>query len=239
MNAGALLELAGVEAGYSGHEVLRGVSLTLAEGSLTTLIGPNGHGKSTLLRSISGLVRLTKGSIRFAGQRINDLRADEIVGRGIIHIPQGDMLFPQMTVLDNLLMGAYLPLARTRMHENLATVYELLPRLSERKQQLASTLSGGERRMLAIARGLMAAGRLLLVDEPSLGLAPVVRDEIYKVIRALRNKGWTILLVEESAEQIAEISERIYLLDNGAIVWDGDGTELLAKTDLLATYLGT
>ena len=188
------------------NQVLRGVSLDVREGRLTAIIGPNGHGKTTLLRAISGLVPVSAGThpvrrpVASRGKR-----ADEIVAAGIVHVPQGDLLFPEMTVLENLQMGAYLPEAGKQMRSRLDEVFALLPKLKERRDQVASTLSGGERRMVGIGRGLMAGGKLLMLDEPSLGLAPIVIDRIYEVISALTSRpGRTILVVEENAARIAD-----------------------------------
>ncbi|MBM3518050.1 MAG: ABC transporter ATP-binding protein [Alphaproteobacteria bacterium] len=236
--AEALLKVAGVSAGYEQQMVLRDVSFEVPEGSLIALLGPNGHGKSTLLRCLSGLLRPTKGTVELAGKRIDNLPADRIVGHGLVHIPQGDMLFPGMSVYDNLLMGVYLPSARVRFEERLKDIYQLLPRLKERTTQLARTLSGGERRMLALGRGLLTGGRLLMLDEPSLGLAPIVIDQIYEVIADLKRQGRTILLVEENASRIIDMADRIHLLDTGTIVWQGDGRELAAQPQILETYLG-
>jgi branched-chain amino acid transport system ATP-binding protein len=236
--AGALLKIDNVSAGYHGQDVLRGLSLDVEEGNLVAIVGPNGHGKTTLLRAISGLLRLTGGSIQLAERRIDRLRPDQIVAAGVVHVPQGDMLFPEMTVLENLQMGAYLPSASAGMAQRLEEVYTLLPKLKERHHQVASTLSGGERRMVGIGRGLMADARLLLLDEPSLGLAPIIIDQIYEVISALRASGRTILLVEESAARVADKADRIHLLDHGEFVWSGAGPELMARPEILATYLG-
>jgi branched-chain amino acid transport system ATP-binding protein len=236
--AGALLKIDNVSAGYHGQDVLRGLSLDVEEGNLVAIVGPNGHGKTTLLRAISGLLRLTGGSMQLGEHRIDRLRPDQIVAAGVVHVPQGDMLFPEMTVLENLQMGAYLPTASAGMAQRLEEVYTLLPKLKERHHQVASTLSGGERRMVGIGRGLMADARLLLLDEPSLGLAPIIIDQIYEVISALRASGRTILLVEESAARVADKADRIHLLDHGEFVWSGAGPELMARPEILATYLG-
>ena len=236
--ADALLKIDGISAGYHGQDVLRGLSLTVAEGNLVAIVGPNGHGKSTLLRAISGLLRLTGGSIQLGERRLDRLRPDQIVAAGVVQVPQGDLLFPEMTVLENLQMGAYLPAASARMAERLDEVYTLLPKLKERRHQVASTLSGGERRMVGIGRGLMADARLLLLDEPSLGLAPIIIDQIYDVITTLKRSGRTILLVEESATRVADKADRIHLLDNGRFVWEGAGSELMSRPEILATYLG-
>ena len=233
-----LLEVGALDAGYHGQRVLRNISFTVSEGGLITIIGPNGHGKTTLLRAISGLIQPMAGEIRFAGEALGKARVDQIVARGIVHIPQGDMIFSEMTVRDNLLMGAYLPEPFGRLAASLAEVYALLPRLEERESQIASTLSGGERRMLAIGRGMMTGGRILLIDEPSLGLAPIAIDQIYGLIRELKEAGTTILLVEENASRVADLADRIYLLDNGRFVWQGAAGELDLHDEIVETYLG-
>lgn len=235
--SGALV-LDNVSAGYGHHLVLRNISLRVGEGSLAALIGPNGHGKTTLLRTISGLVRVRSGTISLHGQRIDALRPDSVVAAGVVHVPQGDLLFPEMTVLENLRMGAYLPEAARHEGERLEEVFALLPKLKERQRQVASTLSGGERRMVGIGRGLMAGGRILMLDEPSLGLAPIVIDQIYAVIAALKASGRTIMVVEENATRIAGIADEMHLLDNGSFAWSGSGAELLSRPEILATYLG-
>lgn len=233
-----LLHVDQIKAGYGAQDVLNGLSLTLEEGAFCGLIGPNGHGKTTLLRCISGLIRPHEGAITFAGKRTDRLRPDEIVERGIVHVPQGDMLFMEMTVLENLRMGAYLPEAAAQEHERLEEVFTLLPKLKERRRQVASTLSGGERRMVGIGRGLMAGGRLLMLDEPSLGLAPIVIDQIYEVISELRGSGRSVLIVEENATRIAEHARTLHLLDDGQFKWAGTGEELMSSPEILATYLG-
>ena len=233
-----LLKIAGLTAGYQGQDILKGLALDVAEGSLVAIVGPNGHGKTTLLRTISGLVRPSAGSIMLDGRRIDRLRADEIVAAGVVQVPQGDLLFPEMTVLENLQMGAFLPSAARQMTRRLEEVFALLPRLKERRHQVASTLSGGERRMCGIGRGLMADARVLLLDEPSLGLAPIIIDQIFEVVMTLKQSGRTILLVEENATRVADKADRINLLDHGAFVWSGAGPELMARPEILATYLG-
>ncbi len=210
----------------------------MAEGSLVTLIGPNGHGKTTLLRAVSGLVRPTSGQILFEGQSLAKLEAHQIVERGIVHVPQGDMIFPDMTVFENLLMGAYLPSANAQVETRLEEIFTLLPRLAERRSQISSTLSGGERRMLGIGRGLMTGGKILMIDEPSLGLAPLLIEQIYQVIANLKASGRTLLLVEENASRVEHLAERVHLLDDGRIVWQGAASELAGNDELLSTYLG-
>ncbi|WP_296745941.1 ABC transporter ATP-binding protein [Mesorhizobium sp.] len=234
--AEAALEIVNASAGYAGRTVLDAIGLSARRGELTAIVGPNGHGKSTLLKAISGLVPVTSGEIRLGGARIDRLRPDEIVERGVIHVPQGDLLFPAMTIHENLLMGAYAN--KSGLAERLEFVFTLLPKLKERRNQTAGTLSGGERRMCGIGRGLMAGGEVLMLDEPSLGLAPIVIEQIYEVIFNLRREGRTILLVEENAERIAEHADMIHLLDNGRIAWSGLGAELMARPEIVETYLG-
>lgn len=236
--AGPSLELVNVHAGYRGLSVLHNISLTIPEGSFTTIIGPNGHGKTTLLRSISGLIPLTAGDVIFDGMPLKNLRADQIVEHGIVHVPQGDILYPDMTVRDNLLMGAYLPSASADADNRLAEVHRIFPRLAERRSQIASTLSGGERRMLSIGRGLMTGGRLLMIDEPSLGLAPVVVDQIYEVVADLKKQNRTIVLVEENASRVMDLADAIILIDNGQIVWQGAPDDLMTHSEIVETYLG-
>lgn len=232
------LALEGVVAGYDGPDILKSISFTVEGGQLITVVGPNGHGKTTLLRTISGLVRLKAGQIKVGGQIVSGLPPHRIPRLGVAHVPQGDLLFPQMTVIENLSMGAYLEGSQAEAKRRLDEVFTLLPKLAERRRQIASTLSGGERRMVGIGRGLMMGGGILLIDEPSLGLAPLVIEQIYEVIGTLRRAGRTILLVEENPARVADLADTIHLLDNGEIVWSGPPQELLAREELLATYLG-
>jgi branched-chain amino acid transport system ATP-binding protein len=233
-----LLTVADLRAGYGETEVLHGVSLDVQPGETVVILGPNGHGKTTLLRTISGLLPAWSGDLRFGGTSLRGQAANVAVGLGLIHIPQGDLLFPEMTVLENLLMGAYRPAAWTNRTARLEQVCAIFPRLAERKKQLARTLSGGERRMLAIGRGLMGDASLLMIDEPSLGLAPVVIDELYDRIAEIKASGRAILLVEESAAHVEALADRLYLLENGEIIREGDPTTLLGDQVLLQTYLG-
>ena len=233
-----MLELVKIESGYSSLRVIKGISLEVPKSKLVTIIGPNGHGKTTLLRSISGVLRLQSGEINFEGKRIDNLRVDEIVDKGIVHIPQGDMLFPEMNVKDNLLMGAYLVRNQPELKKRITQVLGLFPQLGERENQIASTLSGGERRMLAIGRGLMTGAKILLIDEPSLGLAPVVIEDIFKILKELNNQGQTILLVEENVSRVINVSDHIYLIDDGLIAWQGTGEELSSESNIMEVYLG-
>lgn len=218
--------------------MVRDASLEISKGSLVTIIGPNGHGKTTLLRCISGIIGIDSGSVSFDGVRIDGLRVDEVVQLGVVHIPQGDMLFPEMTVDENLLMGGYLIKSDSEVDQRRGQVLDLFPKLGERKDQIANTLSGGERRMLAIGRGLMTGAKILLMDEPSLGLAPVVIEQIFESIRTLNKEGQTILLVEENVSRAINLSDHIYLLDEGQITWDGSGDELSKNDQLMEVYLG-
>jgi branched-chain amino acid transport system ATP-binding protein len=232
-----VLSLDNVISGYKELQVLKGVSFDVRAGEFVTVVGPNGHGKTTLLRTISGLVPLRGGSIRINGQPA-PAKPHAVAALGIAHVPQGDLLFPEMSVLENLLMGAYLAPNRAEIDRRLEEVFTLLPKLSERRHQVASSLSGGERRMVGIGRGLMMGGQILLIDEPSLGLAPLIIEQIYGVIAALSHSGRTILLVEENPARVADLANELHLLDDGAIVWSGLPANLLASDELLATYLG-
>jgi branched-chain amino acid transport system ATP-binding protein len=224
--------------GYGHQSVLHELSLRVEAGKLTALIGPNGHGKTTLLRTISGLIRPTSGEIRLGDKRISGLSAESIVELGVVHVPQGDLLFPDMTVLENLRMGAFLPGAARQEKTALDEVYTLLPKLRDRQKQIARTLSGGERRMVGIGRGLMASGHVLMLDEPSLGLAPIVIEQIYDVITSLRASGRSILMVEENAMRAAAIADHVHLLDHGTLAWTGTGEDLSGRPELVETYLG-
>lgn len=234
----SLLELNQISVNYGAQRVIKDVSLTVAEGEFAALVGPNGHGKTTVLRAISGLVPLKSGAIRFDGQDLARMGPDRIVAQGVVHVPQGDLLFSGMTVLENLRMGAYLPAAAAEEARRMDEVFTLLPKLRDRQGQLASTLSGGERRMVGIGRGLMTGGRILMLDEPSLGLAPIVIDQIYGLVQVLAKSGRTILVVEENAIRIADMADRMHLLDNGEIGWSGTGAEFLSSPEIFNAYLG-
>ena len=234
-----IIEINNLTSGYGQTRVIHDLSMTVKEGSLCAIVGPNGHGKTTLMKSISGLVRIFSGSITFSGMEITSERVDKIVSKGLVHVPQGDLVYPQMTVRDNLLMGSYIENNSSQSNKRLQKVYELFPRLHERQNQHANSLSGGERRMLGIGRGLMTDGRVIIIDEPSLGLAPIVIEQIYKVINLLMSEGRTILIVEENVTRVTDLASNIYLLDTGKFVWNGTPSELMQNRDLLKTYLGS
>ncbi len=233
-----MLEVRDLHAGYGGSEVLFGVSLRVADGEGVVVLGPNGHGKTTLLRAISGLTRPTAGTVELDGELISDKRPEQIAAAGVIHTPQGDLLFPEMTVYENLVMGAYVKQAWRQRKEKLELVYDLFPWISERKEQLARSLSGGERRMLAVGRGLMADARVLLIDEPSLGLAPLITEQIYQSIGGIKDSGLSILLADENANHLAGLADRVYLLETGTFVREAAADRLLEDEALLAAYLG-
>ena len=234
----ALLELHDIHTYYGNIEALKGVSLRVEEGEVVTLIGSNGAGKSTTLRSISGLTPPREGSIRFEGREIGETAAQDIVRLGISQSPEGRHCFPRMTVRENLDMGAYLRRDKD-VASDLDRVFDLFPRLKEREKQKAGTMSGGEQQMLAIGRALMANPKLLLLDEPSLGLAPVIVDRIYEIIREINHRGVTILLVEQNANAALEAAKRGYVLEVGEVALADDAEKLLSNPDVQKAYLGT
>ncbi len=232
----ALLEVAGVEAGYGAIVALRGVSLEARAGEIVSLIGSNGAGKSTLLRVVSGLVRPSAGSVRFDGEDVTALPPEAIVRRGVCHVPEGRRIFANLSVLENLRMGAYVRPAAEKA--NLARVLALFPRLEERLRQAAGTLSGGEQQMLAMGRALMAEPRLLLLDEPSLGLAPRLVQQIFEIVRTIHASGTTVVLVEQNAQQALRVAQRAYVLETGTLTLEGPASELAADARVRRAYLG-
>jgi len=233
-----LLRVDGIEVGYGDLTAVGDVSLEVREGEAVALIGANGAGKTTTLRAISGLLPLRRGRIEFEGQRLDGLTSAQIVARGIAHVPEGRQLFPTMTVLENLELGARTRAARARRDESLGRVFDLFPRLRERRGQLAGTLSGGEQQMCAIGRGLMACPRLLMLDEPSLGLAPVMVKAIFEDLGRINAQGLTILLVEQNVLRSLHLAHRGYVLENGRVTRSGTGPELLASGHIKQAYLG-
>jgi branched-chain amino acid transport system ATP-binding protein len=233
-----LLRVDGIEVGYGDLTAVRDVSLEVREGEAVALIGANGAGKTTTLRAVSGLLPLRRGRIEFEGQRLDGLGPAEIVARGIAHVPEGRQLFPTMTVRENLELGARTRAARAARVETLERVFELFPRLRERSVQLAGTLSGGEQQMCAIGRGLMSRPRLLMLDEPSLGLAPVMVRTIFEILARINQEGMTILLVEQNVLRSLQLSHRGYVIENGRITIEGSGADLLASPHVKQAYLG-
>ncbi len=233
-----MLTITDLNAYYGQLHVLHGVSCEVLEGEVVVMLGPNGHGKSTLLKSVCGLVGRVEGSITYKGKEISGLSTEKLVNQGVIYISENRELFGEMTVMENLKLGAYSKYARKAEKKNLAKVFELFPRLAERKKQLASTMSGGEARMLAIARGLMSNADFLCIDEPSLGLQPNLRMEVFNIIKEINRQGKSILLVEQNIPQIADLADRIYVLEEGRITFDGD-TEAAAQDEhLKEIFLG-
>jgi branched-chain amino acid transport system ATP-binding protein len=233
-----ILRVDGIEVGYGDLTAVGDVSLEVREGETVALIGANGAGKTTTLRAVSGLLPLRRGRIEFEGQRLDGLTSAQIVARGIAHVPEGRQLFPTMTVLENLELGARTRAARARAAESLARVFSLFPRLRERREQLAGTLSGGEQQMCAIGRGLMACPRLLMLDEPSLGLGPVLVKAIFEDLGRINAQGLTILLVEQNVLRSLQLAHRGYVLENGRVTRSGAGPELLASGHIKQAYLG-
>jgi len=223
---------------YGDLQALWDVSFEVNEGEKVVIVGANGAGKTTTLRTISGLLRPRSGSIEFLGKRIDKLPPHEIVELGIAHVPEGRRLFPRMTVLENLEMGAYTKRAREKFDDTLEWVFSIFPRLRERKKQIAGTMSGGERQMLAIARGLMSKPKLLMLDEPSLGLAPKLVVKTFEVIERINEEGVTILLVEQNVRHALELADRGYVLETGRITLSGTGEELLKNDYVKKAYLG-
>jgi branched-chain amino acid transport system ATP-binding protein len=234
----ALLDVVGLCAGYGDVPVLRGIDLSIPAGSITALIGANGAGKTTLLRAISGIIPTDAGTIRYDDQDIVGMPPQDIVRAGLVQVPEGRRLFPEMSVLENLLVGSSSPAARPKRDENLAMVLELFPKVSERQFQLAGTLSGGEQQMVAIARALMASPRLLLLDETSLGLAPIVVDEIFVAVRRLAAQGLTILVVEQNTALALEVADHGYVLEQGHFAIQGAASSLMADPRVKQAYLG-
>jgi branched-chain amino acid transport system ATP-binding protein len=235
---GPLLELTNVTSGYTHVPILREVSFSINPGECVVLVGPNGHGKSTILLTISGLLRIQSGTISFDGLDVSKTRSDVLVSRGLVHIPQGDHVFGDMSVLENLSLGAFPKTAQKRKTERLEHVLTVFPRLAERLKQRARTLSGGERRMLALGRGLMADAKIMMIDEPSLGLAPVIIDEVYELITQVVREGMTILLVEENFSRVTGIADTVHLVENGEILVSGTPDHVLSDPVIRKTYLG-
>jgi branched-chain amino acid transport system ATP-binding protein len=233
-----VLELKNVSAGYGTFQALFGVSLEVKAGEAVAVIGPNGAGKTTLLRVISKLIDASAGEILFEGARLNEVEPHRVIELGVAHVPENRRLFPRLTVEENLRMGAFIPSARAQFPERLRTAYGLFPRLEERRDQLAGTMSGGEQQMCAIARGLMSRPKLLLLDEPSAGLAPVIVQRIFEVVRRIRDEGYTVLIVEQNVQQVLKVVDRAYLLEVGRIKTSGSAAELAGSEEIRRAYVG-
>ena len=233
----ALLDIAGLKSGYGRVEVLRGVDLAVNAGEIVALLGSNGAGKSTLNNTVSGLVAATAGRVRFDGADLTNVHSREVVLAGLIQVPEGRRVFPNLSVLENLTLGAFAR-GRERRGVNLERVFGIFPRLAERRTQAAGTMSGGEQQMLAIGRGLMAEPKLLILDEPSLGLSPLLVEELFSLIGQLHRDGLSVLLVEQNVAQSLALAQRAYVLENGSVRFHGTPAELLASAELKQAYLG-
>ena len=233
-----MLKVDGINAYYGDLQALWDVSIQVNEGELIALVGPNGAGKTTTLKAISGLLKPKTGSITFVGNDLSKQTAHTIVGLGISQVPEGGRIFTGMSVLENLELGAFIPEARAFKDQSLKQVFEIFPRLEERVKQQAGTLSGGERQMLAIGRALMAKPKLLILDEPSFGLAPILVDQMFRMIEEINKQGMTVLLVEQNVRAALELAHRAYVLENGRIVGEGKGDDLLSFESIRSAYLG-
>ena len=235
----SLLKVSDLRVSYGGIEALKGISFEVEAGQIVTLIGANGAGKSTTLRTIAGLVRPSAGTVAFDGKDITGIDAQKVVAGGIALVPEGRRVFPNLTVLENLKIGAYLRKDEAAIRSDLEEVFKLFPRLKERQWQLAGTLSGGEQQMLAVGRAMMMRPRLMMMDEPSLGLAPLVVKDIFRIIQVLKQRGITILLVEQNANAALRCADYAFVMETGRITMNGTGTALLANEQVKAAYLGS
>jgi branched-chain amino acid transport system ATP-binding protein len=233
-----LLKIKDLVVSYDGAEAVKGVTINVEEGSITTFIGANGAGKSSILRSVSGLKKISSGEIWFRGSRIDGMKAHKIVQLGVGHVPEGRRVFGLMTVMHNLMVGAYLQKDKKKIAENLEKIFHHFPRLEERSSQLAKTLSGGEQQMLSMGRALMGSPKVLLLDEPSLGLAPLMVNEIGKIIADIRNEGLSVVLVEQNASMALKLADSACVLETGSVVLEGNAKELAATDYIRKAYLG-
>ncbi len=234
----SMLEVKGLEVSYGAIKALKGISFSVEQGEIISLIGSNGAGKTTTLHSLSGIIRKASGSVVFGGQDISSLSADKIVGLGLIQVPEGRRVFANMSVRENLELGAFLRRDKAGIKQDMEKVFELFPRLKERSRQEAATLSGGEQQMLAMGRSLMAGPKLLLLDEPSMGLAPILVDEIFRIIQEINKEGTTVLLVEQNAYKALSIASRAYILETGSITKEGAARDLISDEAVKSAYLG-
>jgi branched-chain amino acid transport system ATP-binding protein len=233
-----MLKVENIDVFYGDLQVLWGVSFEVREGEILVLVGANGAGKSTTLKAISGIAKPRSGSIYFDHVRLDEVPADRIIRHGVVHVPEARRLFREMTVEENLIMGSLAPAAKAKRKETLEWVYGLFPRLRERRKQAAGTLSGGEQQMAAIGRGLMALPKLLMFDEPSLGLAPILVQDVFEIVKRINKEGVTILLVEQNVRQTLALCDRAYVLENGRVVLQGTGKDLMADNHVKEAYLG-
>jgi len=233
-----MLEVENLVAGYGQMQVLHGMTFRVQEGQLVSLLGTNGAGKTTTLRTISGLLKTRGGQVRFMGENISRHSASEIVKAGLVQVPEGRKLFVDMTVMENLELGAYTPKARKNRKKNLEWVFELFPILKERQKQLVGSMSGGQQQMVAIARGLMAEPKLLIMDEPSIGLSPLLTKQVFEIIRTIKDQGVTVLLVEQNLDQALSMSDYAYVVEHGRVIMSGTGEELMNDENLKKAYLG-
>ena len=233
-----MLKIRDLVVAYGGIEALKGISIDVPDGQIVTLIGANGAGKSTLLRAIIGLVKSQGGTVEYNGETLNGLNSQRIVTKGITLVPEGRRVFPNLTVLENLRIGAYLRKDEDGIREDIRKIYDIFPRLEERHWQMAGTLSGGEQQMLALGRALMSRPKLMMMDEPSLGLAPLVIKEIFNIIRRINEGGTTVLLVEQNANMALKVAHHAYVLETGRIKMEGSGKELLENEEIKEAYLG-
>ena len=234
-----MLKVRDLVVAYGGIEALKGISLDVPDGKIVTLIGANGAGKSTLLRSIIGLVKVKNGNVEYNGDKLTGLNSQQIVSKGLTLVPEGRRVFPNLTVLENLRIGAYMRKDEDGIAADIKRIYEIFPRLEERNWQMAGTLSGGEQQMLALGRALMSRPKLMMMDEPSLGLAPLVIKEIFNIIRSINENGTTVLLVEQNANMALKVAHHAYVLETGRIMMEGSGKELLENEEIKEAYLGT
>lgn len=233
-----MLKVSDLKVSYGAIQAIKGISLEVNEGEIVSLIGANGAGKTTTLHTITGLTKAQSGSVELEGRNLLTTEAHKIVSLGLAHVPEGRHIFSSLTVEENLMMGAYIRKDKERIQQDLSRVYTLFPRLQERREQAAGTLSGGEQQMLAIGRAMMSNPRILLLDEPSMGLSPLLVKEIFHIIKELNQQGMTILLVEQNARMALSISNRAYVLETGKIVMEGEGQELLQDDQVRKAYLG-
>lgn len=233
-----MLSVNNLEVYYGVINAIKGISFEVKDGEIVTLIGANGAGKTTILQTLSGLVKPKSGTIQYDGEDLTKVEPHDIIKRGIAHVPEGRRIFPNMTVEDNLELGGYILKDKSQIKEGLQKAYSMFPRLEERKKQLAGTLSGGEQQMLAIGRALMTNPKIVLMDEPSMGLAPILVKEIFNIIKRINDEGTTVLLVEQNANMALSIADRAYVLETGKIVSQGSASELLENDDIKKAYLG-